>query len=85
MSKQCEYTHDSITLFGPVLITLSSVASGTDERIIAPENVEIVQDESQITGRMFPLAGKYFKRFDRDSCCFISNIDEEFPGLVTRD
>lgn len=60
----------------------SRVASSTDERIIAPGNLEVIDDESRVTRHMFPLAGKYFKRFDRESCRFISNIDEEYPRLT---
>ncbi|KAJ3481262.1 hypothetical protein NLG97_g7867 [Lecanicillium saksenae] len=58
------------------------VASSADERAIAPGNIEIIDDESLVTGCMFPLAGKYFKRFDRENCRFISNVDEEYPRLI---
>ncbi|KAJ6783996.1 hypothetical protein PWT90_06907 [Aphanocladium album] len=60
----------------------SIVASSTDERAIAPGNIQIIDDASKVTGLMFPLAGKYFKRFDRDNCRFLSNVDEEYPRLV---
>ncbi|TQV98269.1 hypothetical protein V2A60_007976 [Cordyceps javanica] len=59
-------------------------ASSTDEQVIAPGNLEVIQDESKVTDSMFPLAGKYFKRFDRDQCRFISNVDEEYPRLAAR-
>ncbi|OAA41592.1 Cyclin-like F-box [Beauveria brongniartii RCEF 3172] len=60
-------------------------ASSTDEQVIAPGNLRVIDDESRVTGGMFPLAGKYFKRFDREKCRFISNIDEEYPCLTAED
>ncbi|KGQ10633.1 hypothetical protein BB8028_0002g09780 [Beauveria bassiana] len=60
-------------------------ASSTDEQVIAPGNLRVISDESRVTGGMFPLAGKYFKRFDREKCRFISNIDEEYPCLTAGD
>lgn len=47
--------------------------------MVALRNVELVSDPSVVKEGMFPLAGKFFKRFDADTCRFISNIREEFP------
>ncbi|ATY64716.1 Cyclin-like F-box [Cordyceps militaris] len=60
-------------------------ASSTDEQVIAPKNLEIMNDASQVTDGMFPLAGKFFKRFDRQKCRFVSNVDEEYPRLAGGD
>lgn len=46
---------------------------------MAPHNIELVSDSSLVKEDMFPLSGKFFKRFDTDTCQFISNIREEFP------
>ncbi|KAK0714348.1 hypothetical protein B0T21DRAFT_426509 [Apiosordaria backusii] len=46
---------------------------------IAQENVEIITDPSQIPEELFVAAGKYFKRFDRETCRFVSNIREYYP------
>ncbi|KAH6606227.1 hypothetical protein Trco_005380 [Trichoderma cornu-damae] len=49
------------------------------QHVISPCNIELVSDSSLIREDMFPIAGKFFKRFDTDTCKFISNIQEEFP------
>jgi F-box protein 21 len=41
--------------------------------------MEVVSDSSLVTEDMFPMAGKFFKRFDANTCKFVSNIREEFP------
>ncbi|KAK4194978.1 hypothetical protein QBC40DRAFT_289796 [Triangularia verruculosa] len=46
---------------------------------IAQENVEIITDPSLIPDELFTAAGKYFKRFDRETCTFVSNIREYYP------
>lgn len=65
------------------MLRYPSSASSADERVVAPGNLRLVNDESQVTGRMFPLSGRYFKRFDRENCRFISNVDEDYPRLTT--
>ncbi|UKZ76103.1 hypothetical protein TrVFT333_003799 [Trichoderma virens FT-333] len=50
-----------------------------EQHVVALRNVELVSDPSLIREGMFPLAGKFFKRFDVGTCRFISNIREEFP------
>ena len=52
----------------------------TSERYIATEdNIELVRDPEVIRDYEFVYAGKYFKRFDRETCRFVSNIREQFP------
>ncbi|KAK4171708.1 hypothetical protein QBC36DRAFT_382362 [Triangularia setosa] len=46
---------------------------------IAQENVEIITDPSLIPEELFAAAGRYFKRFDREACRFVSNIKEYYP------
>ena len=47
--------------------------------MVAADNIEIIHDASEIDDDMFPLAGKFFKRFDRATCTFVSNIKEQYP------
>ncbi|VBB81378.1 Putative protein of unknown function [Podospora comata] len=46
---------------------------------IAQENVEIITDPAEIPEELFIAAGRFFKRFDRESCRFVSNIKEYYP------
>lgn len=50
-----------------------------DRLRVAQENIEIVTDPDLIPESLFFLAGKFFKRFDRESCTFVSNIKEFYP------
>ncbi|KAL1852500.1 hypothetical protein VTK73DRAFT_9183 [Phialemonium thermophilum] len=50
-----------------------------DRLRVAQENIEIVTDPSLIPESLFFLAGKFFKRFDRETCRFVSNIKEMYP------
>lgn len=47
--------------------------------MVALRNVELISDPALVKEGMFPMAGKYFKRFDPETCSFISNIREEYP------
>jgi F-box protein 21 len=46
---------------------------------VLQENIEIITDPSLISEALFFLAGKFFKRFDKDTCTFVSNIREYYP------
>jgi F-box protein 21 len=50
-----------------------------DRLRVAQENIEIITDPNLIPEALFYLAGKFFKRFDEDTCTFISNIEEYYP------
>lgn len=50
-----------------------------DRHVIAQDNIEIITDPSLIPERLFFVAGKFFKRFDSETCRFVSNIREFFP------
>ena len=47
--------------------------------MVAADNIELVHDAAQVDDDMFPLAGKFFKRFDRATSTFVSNIKEQYP------
>ena len=46
-------------------------------RYVAEENIEMVEDEPSEV--LMSLAGRYFKRWDRDVGGFVSNIKDEYP------
>ncbi|EFW99844.1 f-box domain containing protein [Grosmannia clavigera kw1407] len=52
---------------------------GDDRYVVEQNNVDILTDASQIPHELFFLAGQHFKRFDVDTCTFVSNIREFFP------
>ncbi|RDA85580.1 hypothetical protein CP532_5374 [Ophiocordyceps camponoti-leonardi (nom. inval.)] len=54
-------------------------STGSEPHVIGAETIDIITDASQVGDDMFPLAGKFFKRFDRESCTFVSNIREQYP------
>lgn len=47
--------------------------------LVAVDSIVIIRDSAVINLDKFPLAGKFFKRFDRESCAFVSNIKEQYP------
>ncbi|KAL2024768.1 hypothetical protein VTK56DRAFT_5589 [Thermocarpiscus australiensis] len=53
--------------------------STVDRLRVAQENVVIITDPSLIPQDLFFVAGKFFKRFDRETCTFVSNIREYYP------
>ncbi|SPQ25838.1 47cb8961-1e19-4e5d-82f0-57f1d26499a2 [Thermothielavioides terrestris] len=58
---------------------LTSRRSTVDRLRVAQENVVIVTDPSLIPDELFFVAGKFFRRFDRETCTFVSNIRESYP------
>jgi F-box protein 21 len=46
---------------------------------VAADHIELIHDSTDIVDNMFPMAGKFFKRFDPESCTFVSNIKEQYP------
>jgi F-box protein 21 len=46
---------------------------------IAQENIEIIEDVTLVPRSLFMRAGKFFKRFDPETCRFVSNVREIFP------
>jgi F-box protein 21 len=50
-----------------------------DRLRLAQDTIEIVTDPDLIPKQLFFLAGKFFKRFDRETCTFVSNIKEFYP------
>jgi F-box protein 21 len=53
--------------------------ASNDNYVIKPDNIEIVTDLDSMGEESFPNIGKFFKRFDRDKRCFVSNIKIEYP------
>ena len=47
-------------------------------RYVAEENIRIVKPVTPYG--LIHLAGKHFKRWDRESRCFVSNIRDEYPN-----
>ncbi|QPG93812.1 hypothetical protein C2857_002781 [Epichloe festucae Fl1] len=54
-------------------------STGSEPRVVAAENIELINDPTHISDDMFPMAGKFFKRFDPETCSFVSNIKEQYP------
>lgn len=52
-----------------------------DQPVVAAGNIEVITDESLVRLDMFPVAGRFFKRFDRATCRFIHNLEDEYPFL----
>ncbi|KAH8903896.1 hypothetical protein BR93DRAFT_931005 [Coniochaeta sp. PMI_546] len=50
-----------------------------DRLRLAQDTIEIITDPSLIPQQLFFLAGKFFKRFDPETCTFVSNIKEFYP------
>ncbi|KAK0106484.1 hypothetical protein ONS96_004111 [Cadophora gregata f. sp. sojae] len=49
----------------------------TSIRYVAEENIEIIKPELPIS--LMSLAGRYFKRWDKEKRVFISNVRDEYP------
>ena len=59
---------------------LSRRESSIEELKIDKDNIELVTDPDLFTEDLFPSAGKFFLRFDRQTCTFVSNMkEEEYP------
>ncbi|KAG5984883.1 hypothetical protein E4U55_002811 [Claviceps digitariae] len=55
-------------------------STGSEPHVVAADNIELIHDPTRISDDMFPMAGKFFKRFDPETCSFISNIKEQYPN-----
>jgi F-box protein 21 len=49
----------------------------TSIRYVAEENIEIVEPE--VPTSLMTLAGRFFKRWDKEARVFVSNIRDEYP------
>ena len=47
-----------------------------DRHVVAQANVDIITGPGADPRGLFFLAGKFFKRFDRETCTFVSNVKE---------
>lgn len=50
----------------------------SSSRYVAEENIEILEPE-EAPEALLPLAGKYFKRWDKETHRFVSNVEDEYP------
>ena len=50
----------------------------SSSRYVAEENIEILEPD-EAPEALLSLAGKYFKRWDRETHRFVSNVDDEYP------
>lgn len=46
-------------------------------RYVAEENIDIIYPE--VPYNLMPLAGRHFKRWDKEARRFVSNIKDEYP------
>ncbi len=72
----CEYLL-SLSLWGCGLIDSTSSVEDTSIRYVAEENIEIVRPDVPVS--LMSLAGRFFKRWDKDERVFVSNIRDEYP------
>ncbi len=50
-----------------------------ERQVISQANVEPVTDPAEVPKELMFLAGRHFKRFDRETCMFVSNLREFYP------
>jgi F-box protein 21 len=53
--------------------------TGPERHVVAEDNIVLIKDLSEIPDSLFRQAGKFFKRFDAETCTFVSNIKEQYP------
>ncbi|KAH7192443.1 Transglutaminase-like superfamily-domain-containing protein [Fusarium flagelliforme] len=53
--------------------------TGPERHVVAEDNIVLIDDPSEIPDSLFRQAGKFFKRFDAETCTFVSNITEQYP------
>ncbi|KAK3989675.1 hypothetical protein QBC44DRAFT_266365 [Cladorrhinum sp. PSN332] len=63
----------------PDKVYYTCMRPGYDHLRLSQDNVEIIKDPSLVPEQLFIIAGKFFKRFDRETCTFVSNIKENYP------
>ncbi|ROT42735.1 F-box domain-containing protein [Sodiomyces alkalinus F11] len=69
------------TYFGSGIFYTCMMDRGPRNIVAKADNLELVTDldPETVTSAWFERAGLYFKRFDRSTCSFVSNIREEYP------
>ncbi|KAJ4255016.1 hypothetical protein NW762_009820 [Fusarium torreyae] len=53
--------------------------TGPERHVVAEDNIMLISDPNEVPESLFPQAGKFFKRFDAETCTFVSNITEQYP------
>jgi F-box protein 21 len=59
------------------LTNRTSSVEDTSIRYVAEENIEIIEPEYPVS--LMSLAGRFFKRWDKELRVFVSNIRDEYP------
>jgi F-box protein 21 len=59
------------------LTNRTSSVEDTSIRYVAEENIDIIEPEFPIS--LMSLAGRFFKRWDKEQRIFVSNIRDEYP------
>ncbi|CZR57399.1 uncharacterized protein PAC_07288 [Phialocephala subalpina] len=54
-----------------------ALVEDTSVRYVAEENIEVIEPE--VPSTLMSLAGKFFKRWDKENRIFVSNIRDEYP------
>jgi F-box protein 21 len=62
---------------GETLINRTSSVEDTSIRYVAEENIEVIEPDAPFS--LMSLAGRFFKRWDREERVFVSNIRDEYP------
>lgn len=60
-----------------MLTSRTSSVEDTSIRYVAEDNIEIIEPEAP--KNLLSLAGRFFKRWDEEERCFVSNIRDEYP------
>lgn len=50
-----------------------------DRSVVSQDAIDIIYEPKVIPATLMDIAGKFFRRFDRSRCTFVSNIKEYFP------
>ena len=76
MSLVCFLVLPSLPVLDLHLLTVLHRRAGVDRHVVAQDNIQVVTDPGLIPETLFSIAGKFFKRFDPETCTFVSNIKE---------
>ncbi|PTD04890.1 hypothetical protein FCULG_00001823 [Fusarium culmorum] len=53
--------------------------TGPERHVVAEDNIVLIENPSEIPDSLLRQAGKFFKRFDAETCTFVSNVTEQYP------
>ena len=52
---------------------------GSPKFLVRQQNIERVHDPEMVTPTLMEQAGRYFRKFNKQNCAFMSNIREMYP------